>query len=192
MTTDSPHDTAPRHYDLLVVGSGIAGLYAAIRAQEHGASVLLVTKGAIEEASTRWAQGGIAAAVGHGDTPEAHLRDTIEAGAGLVDEAAARILVEGAADRIADLVRYGVQFDASDGAGSALGINGWRVPLRADTLDLVLDDIGICPALPAPGEKCGELTLTRAAVPSLGGRGIALLVLCLLLAGEWRLRILRM
>ncbi|MBT5775353.1 MAG: FAD-binding protein, partial [Dehalococcoidia bacterium] len=80
MTTDSP-----RHYDLLVVGSGIAGLYAAIRAQEHGASVLLVTKGAIEEASTRYAQGGIAAAVGHGDTPEAHLRDTIEAGAGLVD-----------------------------------------------------------------------------------------------------------
>ena len=111
MTTDSP-----RHYDLLVVGSGIAGLYAAIRAQEHGASVLLVTKGAIEEASTRYAQGGIAAAVGHGDTPDAHLRDTIEAGAGLVDEEAARILVEGAADRIADLVRYGVQFDATSGA----------------------------------------------------------------------------
>ena len=111
MTTDSP-----TRYDLLVVGSGIAGLYAAIRAQEHGASVHLVTKGAIEEASTRYAQGGIAAAVGHGDTPEAHLRDTIEAGAGLVDEDAARILVEGAADRIADLVRYGVQFDASNGA----------------------------------------------------------------------------
>jgi len=111
MTTDTP-----RHYDILVVGSGIAGLYAVIRAQEHGASVLLVTKDGIEEASTRYAQGGIAAAVGHGDTAEAHLRDTIAAGAGLVDEAAARILVEGAADRIADLVRYGVQFDASSGA----------------------------------------------------------------------------
>lgn len=116
MTTPSPSDHVPTHYDLLVVGSGIAGLYAAIRAQEHGASVLLVTKGGIEEASTRYAQGGIAAAVGHGDTPEAHLRDTIEAGAGLVDEEAARILVEGAADRIADLVRYGVQFDATSGA----------------------------------------------------------------------------
>ena len=103
-------------YDLLVIGSGIAGLYAAIRAQEHGASVLLVTKEGIEEASTRYAQGGIAAAVGHDDTPDAHLRDTIEAGAGLVDEAAARILVDGAAERIADLVRYGVQFDATDGA----------------------------------------------------------------------------
>ena len=108
--------SAGRHYDLLVVGSGIAGLYAAIRAHERGATVLLVTKGGIEEASTRYAQGGIAAAVGHNDTPEDHLRDTIEAGAGLVDEEAARILVEGAAERIADLVRYGVQFDATDGA----------------------------------------------------------------------------
>jgi len=105
-----------RRYDLMVVGSGIAGLYAAIQAQEHGATVLLVTKGSIEETSTRYAQGGIAAAVGHDDTPEDHLRDTIEAGAGLVDEEAARILVEGAAERIADLVRYGVQFDATDGA----------------------------------------------------------------------------
>ena len=102
-------------YDLVVVGSGIAGLYAALQAREHGASVLVVTKGSIEEASTRYAQGGIAAAVGPEDSPEDHLRDTIEAGAGLVDEAAARILVYEAADRIADLVRYGVQFDSTNG-----------------------------------------------------------------------------
>ena len=102
-------------YDLVVVGSGIAGLYAALQAHEHGASVLLVTKGAIDEASTRHAQGGIAAAIGPDDDVEAHLRDTIEAGAGLVDEAAARILCTEAADRIADLVRYGVRFDATDG-----------------------------------------------------------------------------
>src|SRR5690606_22885019 len=98
-------------YDLIVVGSGIAGLYAALQAREHGARVLLVTKGSIEEASTRYAQGGIAAAVGPGDSPEDHLRDTIEAGAGLVDEEAARILCFEAAERIADLVRYGVRFD---------------------------------------------------------------------------------
>jgi aspartate oxidase len=98
--------TAPsRGYDLAVVGSGIAGLYAAIRAHEEGRRVLLVTKGSIDEASTRYAQGGIAAAVGHGDDAEAHLRDTIEAGAGLVDEEAARIMVTEAAARIADLVR---------------------------------------------------------------------------------------
>ncbi|MEX2446817.1 MAG: L-aspartate oxidase, partial [Dehalococcoidia bacterium] len=103
------------HYDLVVVGSGIAGLYAALQAEEHGASVLVVTKGSIDEASTRYAQGGIAAAVGHEDSPEDHLRDTIDAGAGLVDEAAARILCFEAADRIADLVRYGVQFDTVNG-----------------------------------------------------------------------------
>ena len=111
--TSSP--TSSGSYDLVVVGSGIAGLYAALQAREHGASVLVVTKGSIEEASTRYAQGGIAAAVGPEDSPEDHLRDTIEAGAGLVDEAAARILVFEAADRIADLVRYGVRFDSSNG-----------------------------------------------------------------------------
>ena len=103
------------HYDLVVIGSGIAGLYAALQAREHGASVLVVTKGSIDEASTRYAQGGIAAALGPEDSPADHLRDTIEAGAGLVDEAAARILCEEAADRIADLVRYGVRFDTVDG-----------------------------------------------------------------------------
>ena len=102
-------------YDLVVVGSGIAGLYAALQAREHGASVLVVTKQSMEEASTRYAQGGIAAAVGPDDSPEDHLRDTIDAGAGLVDEAAARILVFEAADRIADLVRYGVHFDSANG-----------------------------------------------------------------------------
>ncbi|MDO9443980.1 MAG: FAD-dependent oxidoreductase, partial [Dehalococcoidia bacterium] len=107
--------TSRTDYDLIVVGSGIAGLYAAIQAKEAGARVLVVTKGGIGEASTRYAQGGIAAAVGEGDSPEEHLRDTLDAGAGLVDEEAARILVFEAADRIADLVRYGVQFDSTNG-----------------------------------------------------------------------------
>jgi len=102
-------------FDLVVVGSGIAGLYAALRAHEEGARVLVVTKGSIDEASTRYAQGGIAAAVGPGDTPADHWRDTLEAGAGLVDEEAARILTEEAAARIADLVRFGVRFDAENG-----------------------------------------------------------------------------
>src|SRR5688572_26954466 len=102
-------------FDLIVVGSGIAGLYAALRAHEEGARVLVVTKGSIDEASTRYAQGGIAAAVGPGDTADDHWRDTVEAGAGLVDEAAARILTEEAAARIADLVRFGVRFDATNG-----------------------------------------------------------------------------
>ncbi len=109
-------------YDYVIVGSGIAGLYAALLARERG-SVLILTKGSIEECNTRYAQGGIAAAIGPDDSAELHLRDTIEAGAGLVDEDAARILVSEAAERIRDLVRFGVPFDSVDGE-VALGREG--------------------------------------------------------------------
>jgi L-aspartate oxidase len=104
----------PQRFDFLIVGSGIAGLYAALLARNHG-SVCILTKGSIDECNTKYAQGGIAAAVGADDDPNLHLRDTIEAGAGLVDEEAARILVEAAADRISDLVTFGVPFDSTDG-----------------------------------------------------------------------------
>src|SRR2546426_10526087 len=101
-------------YDYIIVGSGIAGLYAALLAREHG-SVLVLTKGSIDDCNTRWAQGGIAAPIGAGDSAETHLRDTIEAGAGLVNEEAARVLTSEAADRIEDLVRFGVPFDTQHG-----------------------------------------------------------------------------
>jgi L-aspartate oxidase len=104
----------PRQFDYIIVGSGIAGLYAALKAREHG-SVLVLTKGSIDECNTRYAQGGIAAPIGEGDSPQLHLEDTIRAGAGLVDGEAARILTEEAADRIADLVGFGVPFDTLDG-----------------------------------------------------------------------------
>ena len=101
-------------YDYVIVGSGIAGLYAALLAREHG-SVLVITKGSIDDCNTRWAQGGIAAPIGPDDSPETHLQDTIVAGAGLVDEVAARVLTHEAADRIDDLVRLGVPFDTLHG-----------------------------------------------------------------------------
>jgi L-aspartate oxidase len=109
-------------FDYIIAGSGIAGLYAALFARERG-SVLVLTKGSIDECNTRYAQGGIAAAVGPDDSPELHLRDTIEAGAGLVDEEAARVLVFEAAERIRDLVDFGVAFD-SVGGEVALGREG--------------------------------------------------------------------
>lgn len=109
-------------YDYIVVGSGIAGLFAALLAKDHG-SVLILTKGSIDDCNTKHAQGGIAAPVVPDDSPELHLKDTLVAGAGLVDEAAARILTSEATERIADLVRFGVPFDSEEGH-VALGREG--------------------------------------------------------------------
>ena len=71
-----------KHYDYVIIGSGIAGLYTALLARELG-SVVILTKGSIEECNTKYAQGGIAAAIGKDDSPELHMRDTLAAGAGL-------------------------------------------------------------------------------------------------------------
>ncbi len=79
--------------DVVVVGSGVAGLTTALRCAAGGATVIVVTKDRLDDGSTRWAQGGIAAALGDGDTPEQHLADTLVAGAGLCDEEAVRLLV---------------------------------------------------------------------------------------------------
>jgi L-aspartate oxidase len=99
----------------LIVGSGIAGLYVALRARELGLRPTIITKSRLEESNTRYAQGGIAAAVGGDDSPELHLADTLRSGSGLVDRRAARLLTEEAPRRIADLVRFGVPFDTVDG-----------------------------------------------------------------------------
>ena len=101
-------------YDYIIIGSGIAGLYTALLAKEQG-SVLIITKGSIDDCNTRHAQGGIAAAIGKDDSPELHLRDTLAAGDGLCDIEAVRILVNEAPARITDLVNLGVPFDTADG-----------------------------------------------------------------------------
>ncbi|MEO6397982.1 MAG: L-aspartate oxidase [Tepidiformaceae bacterium] len=106
-------------YATIIIGSGISGLFVALEARRLG-SVLVLTKGSIDDCNTRWAQGGIAAAIGPLDTPGQHLADTISAGAGLVDVEAARVLCAEARSRIQDLVRYGVAFD-SLGSEVALG-----------------------------------------------------------------------
>ena len=97
--------------DVVVVGSGVAGLTAALHLREAGLHVTVVTKVNIDDGSTRWAQGGIAAVLGPLDTPEAHAFDTEIAGVGLCDRAAVRVLVEEGPARLRELMRLGAAFD---------------------------------------------------------------------------------
>ncbi|MGO4692175.1 L-aspartate oxidase [Glaciibacter sp. 2TAF33] len=99
---------------VLVVGSGLAGLIAAIRASDAGHDVTLVTKAALSESNTRYAQGGIAAALFPDDTVDSHVRDTLHAGAGLVDAEIARVLCSDGPERVRDLIRFGVAFDRDE------------------------------------------------------------------------------
>jgi len=114
-------------YDYIIVGSGIAGLYTALLAKEQG-SVLIITKGSIDDCNTKYAQGGIAAAIGGNDSPELHFRDTIAAGAGLCNEEAVRILVSEALNGITDLVNLGVPFDTLNGEIALTMEASHRVP----------------------------------------------------------------
>jgi L-aspartate oxidase len=109
-------------YDYIIIGSGIAGLNTALLAHGHG-SVLIITKGVIDDCNTRYAQGGIAAAVGPGDSPNLHMRDTLTAGAGLCDPEAVNVLTREGPQRVANLIQWGVPFDTSEGKVS-LGREG--------------------------------------------------------------------
>ncbi|UOD79884.1 L-aspartate oxidase [Paenarthrobacter ureafaciens] len=110
---------------LIVLGSGIAGLYAALLGAEAGAQVTLLTKGGLEESNTWFAQGGISAVLDDpapGDTVAAHIEDTLKAGAGHCDPEAVRVLCTEAREDIAGLVRFGVRFDSDDDGDPALGL----------------------------------------------------------------------
>jgi L-aspartate oxidase len=115
--------------DTVVAGSGVAGLTAALAARRAG-RVLLVTKALVDDGSTRWAQGGIAAALGQDDSPEAHLRDTLAVGGGLCDEAAARLLVNEGPAAVRRLMAIGARFDTSDDGSIALAREGGHVRRR--------------------------------------------------------------
>jgi L-aspartate oxidase len=111
--------------DLVVCGSGVAGLTAAVRAAAVGLRVGVVTKGEIEQSATRWAQGGVAAVLGgEDDSVDSHLADTLAAGAGLCDIDAVRVLVDEGPVRVHELIELGAEFDRGPDGALALAREG--------------------------------------------------------------------
>ncbi len=104
--------------DIVIVGTGIAGLRAALELAPH-CKVLILSKGKIHDGSSSLAQGGIAAAMHPGDTPDYHYQDTLAAGAGLCNEKAVRILVEEGLERVKELMAWGTRFDTDMGHEAA-------------------------------------------------------------------------
>src|SRR5256885_6959984 len=105
-----------KEYDFVVIGSGIAGISFALKAAKHG-SVAVITKRKGTDTNTAWAQGGIACVTSDEDSFELHVRDTLEAGAGLCDEAVVRTIVTEGPERIRELAELGLQFDEREIAG---------------------------------------------------------------------------
>ncbi len=182
--------------DVIVVGSGIAGLTTALQCRTYGLSVLLVTKARVDEGSTKWAQGGIAAALGEGDSPEEHLLDTLNAGAGLCDSEAVRVLVTEGPEAVRKLIARGAIFDTEasgeisltregghhrnriiHAGGDATGAEVSRALLAAVTKDPkieVLEHALVLDALKdADGDICG-VTLHVIGAGSRDGVGRAL------------------
>lgn len=110
--------------DAIVVGSGVAGLTSALHLRDLGLRVLLVTKAQIDEGSTRWAQGGIAAALSEEDSPEDHMTDTMVAGAGLCDPDGVTILVTEGPHAMRELMEWGARFDTDPSGSIALTREG--------------------------------------------------------------------
>jgi L-aspartate oxidase len=118
--------------DVVVVGSGVAGVTTvlAIRRALPDARILLATKSVLDDGSTRWAQGGVAAALGPGDSPADHLQDTLAAGAGLCDVRAVQALVTDGPGAVRRLIELGAQFDREPSGPLALTREGGHLRRR--------------------------------------------------------------
>jgi L-aspartate oxidase len=182
--------------DVVVVGSGVAGLTAALYLRKLGLHVTVVTKVNIDDGSTRWAQGGIAAVLGPLDTPEAHAFDTEIAGVGLCDRTAVRVLVEEGPTRVRELMRLGAAFDRNlDGSlmltregghradrivhagGDATGAEVQRAlheAVRRDPWIKLVEHALVLDLLRAPGGRACGLTLHVLGEGSADGVGAIL------------------
>ncbi|MGK2874214.1 MAG: L-aspartate oxidase [Nocardioides sp.] len=110
--------------DVVIVGSGIAGLTAALRLRGQVERIAVVTKDVLAAGSTQWAQGGIAAALGEGDSPAQHLVDTLVAGAGACDLEAVTVLVNEGPDAVRELIDWGTRFDSDPDGNLSLTREG--------------------------------------------------------------------
>ncbi|HEX7917909.1 MAG TPA: FAD-dependent oxidoreductase, partial [Gemmatimonadales bacterium] len=108
----------------IIIGSGISGLWTAWRLAAAGKRSVVVTKASLADSASAWAQGGIAAALDTGDSPELHLRDTIAASDGTADPEAVRILVTEGPDRVKELIELGAKFDRDDDGTLRFGLEG--------------------------------------------------------------------
>jgi L-aspartate oxidase len=115
--------------DVLVIGAGIAGLRAAVAAAEHS-DVIVLAKGKLDQSNTAWAQGGVAVVLDPSDTVEAHVKDTLEAGAGLCDEPVVRRILEAGPQRVRELIDMGMPFDHDASGKLALGREGGHHAFR--------------------------------------------------------------
>ena len=117
-------------FDVAVVGGGGAGLWTALRAAERGGRVCLVSRTPLSQSASFWAQGGLAAALEPGDSPQSHAADTIAAGRGLCRPAAVRVLTEESPAVVRDLIERGLEFDLDHEGRLALGLEGGHAHRR--------------------------------------------------------------
>ena len=151
--------------DVVVIGSGIAGLTAALQVRSQtSASVMVVTKDDLSAGSTQWAQGGIAAALGPGDSPDQHLHDTLVAGAGLCEEEAVRVLVTEGPDAVHELIALGTRFDHTAAGELSLTREGGHLRDRIAHAGGDATGAEIQRALVAAVQAAPEITVTEHAL----------------------------
>lgn len=161
MTMTAAVPTGAAQTPVVIVGAGLAGLTVALHLADR-VPVIVLAKRELNEAATAWAQGGIVGVLGSDDSIESHVRDTQDAGAGLVDEATARFIAERSADAVGWLVEQGVPFtpDEQGPLGLHLTREGGhavrRIAHAADATGKAIHDALLAKARPIPTSSCAS------------------------------------